>query len=244
MSEPTARKGIVMNLLEAMELRHAVRDYTDEPLTADQTAALQEAIASANSRHGLDIQLVHDVPDALGGCPTHYGRFKNVRNLIALIGRDEPGADEADLDERAGYAGELLALTAVSLGLDTSWAVLHETADHEGCWTLGEGERMPAAIALGHGTRPGRPHRSKPADQLGAIENGDYADAPDWFHRGIEAVILAPSALGKQPVRFTLLADGRTVRAEALEGVQAEICLGIAKLHFELAVGGTDFVWA
>ena len=56
--------------------------------------------------------------------------------------------------------------------------------------------------------------------------------------------MLAPSALGKQPVRFTLLADGRTVRAEALEGVQAEICLGIAKLHFELAVDGTDFVWA
>ena len=121
---------------------------------------------------------------------------------------------------------------------------MHETADHDGAWTLAEGERMPAAIVLGHGNRPGRPHRSKPAKELGAAETGDYANAPAWFKRGVEASMLAPSALGKQPFRFTLLADGRTVRAEALEGVQPEIGLGIAKLHFELAAGTDSFVWA
>lgn len=233
-----------MNLLEAMEERHAVRDYTDEPLTADQIAALEAAINEANAAHGLDIQLIHDVPDAFGGCPTHYGRFRNVRNLIALIGRDTADGGKNGLDERAGHAGELLALTAVTLGLDTSWVVLHETNAHDGRWTLGEGGRMPAAIALGHGTRPGRAHRSKPAEELAAVEQGSYADSPAWFRHGIEAAMLAPSALGKQPFRFTLLADGHTVKAEALEGVQAEIGLGIAKLHFELAADDADFVWA
>lgn len=76
-----------MNLLEAVEARHAARDYTDEPLTGDQIDALGNVIATINSDDGLDIQLVHDVDDAFGGCPTHYGRFKNVRNLIALIDR-------------------------------------------------------------------------------------------------------------------------------------------------------------
>ena len=232
-----------MNLLESMQKRHAVRDYNDEPLTAEQVNTLDEAIAAANAKQGLDIQLIHDVDDAFGGCPTHYGRFKNVHNLIALLGTDSP-SNEAILDEKVGNAGQLLALTAASLGLDTSWVVLHETADHDGAWTLAEGERMPAAIALGHGNRPGRPHRSKPAKELGAVETGDYANAPDWFKRGVEASMLAPSALGKQPFRFTLLADGRTVRAEALEGVQPEIGLGIAKLHFELAAGTDSFVWA
>ena len=189
-----------MNLLESMQKRHAVRDYNDEPLTAEQVNTLDEAIAAANAKQGLDIQLIHDVDDAFGGCPTHYGRFKNVHNLIALIGTDSP-SNEAILDEKVGHAGQLLALTAVSLGLDTSWVVLHETADHD-------------------------------------------ANAPDWFKRGVEASMLAPSALGKQPFRFTLLADGRTVRAEALEGVQPEIGLGIAKLHFELAAGTDSFVWA
>lgn len=232
-----------MNLLEAMEERHAVRDYTDEPLTADQIAALETAIGETNAAHGLNIQLIHDVPDAFGGCPTHYGRFRNVRNLIALIGRDAADGT-ADLDERAGHAGELLALTAVTLGLDTSWVVLHETDAHDCKWTLGEGRRMPAAITLGHGARPGRPHRSKPAEELAAVEQGSYADSPAWFRHGIEAAMLAPSALGKQPFRFTLLADGHTVKAEALEGVQPEIGLGIVKLHFELAAADADFVWA
>ena len=35
-----------------------------------------------------------------------------------------------------------------------------------------------------------------------------------------------------------------TVKAEALEGVQSEIGLGIAKLHFELGAGNGSFAWA
>lgn len=230
-----------MDIIEAMGARHAVRDYTDEPIGDAELDALRMAVAQANADGGLDIQLVHDDKDALGGCPTHYGRFRNVRYCIALIGRDD---DPDALDEKVGYWGERLALEAVRLGLDTGWVVLHETGEHEGHWTIGEGERMPAAIAVGHGARAGRPHRSKPVEELGTLESGSFADAPDWFVHGLEAVQLAPSALGKQPFRFTLLDDGRTVRAEALDGVQAHICLGVARLHFELGTGGDRFAWA
>ncbi|MBT1165034.1 nitroreductase family protein [Bifidobacterium felsineum] len=234
-----------MNLLEAMKERHAVRNFTDEPMTAEQIGVLSGIIDELNATHGLSIQLIHDADDAFGGCPTHYGRFAGVHNLIALIGPDDADAPD-DLDEMIGYAGELLALHAVAFGLDTSWVVLHEATEHEGLWTLEKGQRMPAAIALGHGARPGRAHRSKPAEELGPVADaiGTYAGAPVWFHNGIEAVALAPSALGKQPVRFTLLEDGCTVKAEALDGVQSRICLGIAKLHFELGAGTEHFTWA
>ena len=70
----------------------------------------------------------------------------------------------------------------------------------------------------------------------------DLSGAPDWFLSGLRAVALAPSALGKQPVRFTLLEDGKTVLAQPLEGVQADICLGIARYHFEVGSGHTDIV--
>ena len=106
-----------MNLLESMQKRHAVRDYNDEPLTAEQVNTLDEAIAAANAKQGLDIQLIHDVDDAFGGCPTHYGRFKNVHNLIALIGTDSP-SNEAILDEKVGHAGQLLALTAADFDFE------------------------------------------------------------------------------------------------------------------------------
>ena len=74
------------------------------------------------------------------------------------------------------------------------------------------------------------------------MENGDLSGAPDWFLSGLRAVALAPSALGKQPVRFTLLEDDKTVLAQPLEGVQADICLGIARYHFEVGSGHTDIV--
>ncbi|MBW3092287.1 nitroreductase [Bifidobacterium sp. 82T10] len=235
-----------MNITEAMEARHAVRDFADQPIDAAALDELRAAVAAANAEGGLNIRLVHDETDAFGGCPTHYGRFRNVRWCLALIGRDAAAGDTADLDERAGYFGERLALTAVSLGLDTGWAVLHDVAEHDDFWHLEDGERMPAAIAFGHATRPGRPHRSKPVEELGAVEGGGtLADAPAWFVSALEAAQLAPSALGKQPFRFTLLADGQTVRAEALDGVQSEIGLGIAKLHMELgaAAAGHTIVW-
>ncbi|WP_154056161.1 nitroreductase family protein [Bifidobacterium bifidum] len=229
-----------MNIVEAMERRHAVRDFSDRPIDDDTLRALNEAVDAANADGGLDVQLVQDDTDAFGGCPTHYGRFKNVRYCIALIGSDDE--DPAQLDRKVGYYGERLALTATQLGMDSSWVVLHETHDHNGRWRLGEGERMPAALALGYGDRPGRAHRSKPLEELGAVENGDLSGAPDWFLSGLRAVALAPSALGKQPVRFTLLEDGKTVLAQPLEGVQADICLGIARYHFEVGSGHTDIV--
>lgn len=229
-----------MELTEAMSARHAVRDYSDRPIDEATTAALRQAIAHANDRGALHIQLIHDDEDAFGGCPTHYGRFNGVRYCIALVGQDS-GADGGDLDRRVGYWGQWLALQATMLGLDTSWVVLHDTETH-GRWRIGTGERMPAAIALGHGARTGRAHRSKPIDELGATRACAFDEAPAWFVDALRAVQLAPSALGRQPVRFTLLDDGRTVRAEALDGVQPMIALGIATLHFEIGAG-QDVLW-
>lgn len=171
-----------MNIVEAMERRHAVRDFSDRPIDDDTLRALNEAVDAANADGGLDVQLVQDDTDAFGGCPTHYGRFKNVRYCIVLIGSDDE--DPAQLDRKVGYYGERLALTATQLGMGSSWVVLHETHDHDGRWRLGEGERMPAALALGYGNRPGRAHRSKPLEELGAVENGDLFGAPDWFLSG------------------------------------------------------------
>lgn len=244
----------LMHLTEAMTHRHAARAFSDRPIDAAVLEELEHAIDQANAHSGLHIQLVHDDTDAFGGCPTHYGRFSNVRYCIALIGADSTaranndGHAFADLDERVGYFGEMLALRAVQAGLDTGWVVLHETTEHDGRWQLNDGERMPAALAIGYSARPGRPHRSKPLAELGTVESAantadPLAEAPSWFVDGLQAVALAPSALGKQPVRFTLLDDGH-VRAEALNGVQSQICLGVAKYHFEIGSGRDGTVFA
>ena len=38
---------------------------------------------------------------------------------------------------------------------------------------------------------------------------------PEWFERGVQAALLAPTAMNQQKFRFELLPDGRTVHAQA-----------------------------
>lgn len=47
-----------MNLMEAMQARHSVRQYRNKPLEPEVLSALQEEIAACNRESGLHIQLV------------------------------------------------------------------------------------------------------------------------------------------------------------------------------------------
>ena len=266
-----------MNLLEAMEQRHAIRAYTDEPVNPSTLSILQAEIDACNQESGLHIQMATGLDDAFLGLKTHYGRFTGVHNAIALIGRvvrvgasdgtvpdgatagvrghdattetatglagagkmtdttqngmttawhkatasDESATDpgEIALQEQVGYYGERLALRAVQLGLETSWAVLDDadTAEHP-WWCLHPGEKIVWMLAFGHGARPGGRRRSKPIEELCRIPDG--MAMPDWFRAGMEAAMLAPTSLSQQPFLFTLHKDG-TVSAEAMEGLFA-----------------------
>ncbi|WP_291531140.1 nitroreductase family protein [Bifidobacterium sp. UBA4282] len=276
-----------MNLLEAMEQRHAIRAYTDEPVDQAILDILRAEIDACNQESGLHIQMAAGLDDAFLGLKTHYGRFTGVHNAIALIGRPvrdgaaskhdaatetatgtaEPGAttdtmpngaaaawhkaaaaDEAATDlgeialqERVGYYGERLALRAVQLGLETSWAVLDDadTAEHP-WWCLHPGEKIVWVLAFGHGARPGGRRRSKPIEELCRIPDG--MAMPDWFRAGMEAAMLAPTSLSQQPFLFTLHEDG-TVSAEATEGLFAHVGLGCAKYHFEVGAGRENVRW-
>ena len=283
-----------MNLLEAMEQRHAIRAYTDEPVDQAILDILRAEIDACNQESGLHIQMAAGLDDAFLGLKTHYGRFTGVHNAIALIGRavhddasdgviagvrghdattetatglagagkmtdttqngmttawhkaaaaDEAATDpgEIALQERVGYYGERLALRAVQLGLETSWAVLDDadTAEHP-WWCLHPGEKIVWMLAFGHGARPGGRRRSKPLEELCRIPDG--MAMPDWFRAGMEAAMLAPTSLSQQPFLFTLYEDG-TVSAEATEGLFAHVGLGCAKYHFEVGAGRENVRW-
>ena len=66
--------------------------------------------------------------------------------------------------------------------------------------------------------------------------------APEWFARGVEFALLAPTAMNQQKFRFELLdgdAEAGKPRVKAMTGLGSytDIDLGIAKLHFELGAG-------
>ena len=67
---------------------------------------------------------------------------------------------------------------------------------------------------------------------------------PDWFRRGMEAALLAPTAVNQQKFEFELV-DDHTVTARTrftLIGY-GQMDLGIAKYHFEVGAGKENFKW-
>ena len=96
-----------MDLLQAMEERHSVRAYTDRKIEGETLAALLRAIEEINEESGLNFQLATNEEKAFGGAAAHYGKFENVKNYIAVVGKKG-----ADLSEKAGYYGEKLVLIA------------------------------------------------------------------------------------------------------------------------------------
>lgn len=221
-----------MNLTEAMNARHSVRQYKKQPLTAEHIAALQAEIDACNAESGLHIQLVTNEPKAFDGFMAHYGHFSGVTSYIALIGKKGAGLEEA-----CGYYGERLVLKAQQTGLNTCWVAM-TYSKVKTAFSVAPGEKLCIVIALGYGETQGTAHHSKTFEQVAKADG----PAPDWFKKGVEAALLAPTAMNQQ--KFTFTCSGKTVSAQAGHGFYTRIDLGIAKYHFEIGAGKDAFAWA
>lgn len=220
-------------LLKAIPLRHSVRSYTGSPLSPQAKEAMQKFIDRCNSESGLNMQIVLDEPEAFSGRMAHYGKFSGVRNYIALVGPKGKG-----LDEKCGYYGEKAVLYAQSLGLNSCWVGMTFSKVRT-AFTVRPGEKLCLVIALGYGQTQGSGHKTKTRGQV----CGAVANAPEWFLKGLDAALLAPTAMNQQKFTFSLEA-GERVKAKASLGFFSKVDLGIVKCHFELAAGAGNFRWA
>ena len=223
----------MIKLTEAIKTRHSVRQYLNKAIDADTLGALQTEIAACNKEGKLHFQLVTDEPKAFDGFMAHYGKFSGVTSYIALIGRKGD-----DLEEKCGYYGERLVLRAQQLGLNTCWVAM-SYRKIPGAFAVDEGEKLTVVIALGYGKTQGMAHKSKTAEQ---VCGNTGADAPGWLWAGVEAALLAPTAMNQQKFRFSY-ADGKVTAAPG-KGFYTRVDLGIAKYHFEIGAGKENFRWA
>lgn len=220
-----------MNVMEAMQSRHSVRQYREEALAPELISALQEEIETCNTEGGLHIQLVTNEPKAFDGFMAHYGKFSGVTNYIALV-----GPKGATLEEKCGYYGERLVLKAQQLGLNSCWVAM-TYSKIPGAFQVGSNEKLTVVIALGYGMTQGVAHKSKSPEQVSNINE----DSPAWFRAGIDAALLAPTAMNQQ--KFTLRYQDGNVTAKAGLGFYAKVDLGIVKYHFEVGAGKPSQVW-
>lgn len=215
-----------MELLEAMEQRHSVRQYTNAAIEQEKRSVLDALAAQINKENDLNIQVIYDEPECFNSFMAHYGKFSGVNSYIALVGKKSPA-----LEEKLGYFGEKLTLTAQQLGLNTCWVAMTHGKSRA---KIGKGEKQVCIIALGYGAVQGAAHKNKPLNEVCNYTNG----MPQWFIDGINAALLAPTAMNQQKFFFELKPDG-TVKGSYGKGFYTKLDYGIAKFHFEAAAGKT-----
>ena len=70
-----------MTIQEAIEARHSVRAYKEQPLAEDAVKVLEEQIAALNKEQHLHIQLVVNEPKAFKGTLAKYGKHSQCQQL-------------------------------------------------------------------------------------------------------------------------------------------------------------------
>ena len=216
-----------------------MRKYTGDPIPESVLTALREKIDEVNRIGNLHVQLVTDEPKSFSGLMA-YGAFSGVNSYLVMAGKKDDS-----LDERIGYYGEQLVLLAQTLGLNSCWA----GASYKkipGTYVLEDDEKIGCYIAIGFGINQGNSHKIK--------TRGDVSNASDltpaWFNKGVDAALLATTAVNQQKFYFEYLGkkgDGKPkVSAKPTFSMigYAKMDLGITKYHFEVAAGKENFQWA
>ena len=227
-----------MTIQEAIDARHSVRSYREQPLTEVIVKLLRGKIDELNREGQLHIQLILNEPRAFQSTLAKYGKFRGVNNYLVMAGKKSD-----DLDERVGYYGEQLVLYAQTIGLNTCWVGL-SYSKVPGTYVLDEGEKIACYIAIGYGESQGVGHKIKTVEQVSNASD----ITPSWFKKGVEAALLAPTAVNQQKFSFEYVGvkDGRhQVRAKKGFSMMGytQMDLGIVKYHFEIGADNTNFDW-
>ncbi len=224
-----------MTELEAIVTRHSVRKYLDKPIESEKIEAIQACINLCNREGGLHFQLIANEPKAFASMLAKYGKFENVSNYIAVVAPIDSNGDVT-----AGYYGEKVVLLLQTLGLNSCW-VGGTFKKIKEAYVVGQDEALKAVISFGYGMTQGKQHPQKKsfADVAQA-----QSPVPEWFKKGVEAALLAPTAVNQQKFKFILHENNR-VEAQAKFSLigYSHLDLGIAKYHFELGAGENNFIW-
>jgi hypothetical protein len=221
----------LMDLMQAIEARRSIRQFTDEPIDGEVAEKLRSFVEECNRESGLNMQLVLGDSKGLSGILRRVN-LKNAVNYLAIV-----GTNDEKLAGLGGYYGEKVVLRATQLGIASCWFAM---GAKRGCIKIASGEKELIAIVLGYPATEGRLSVSKPLQELYATEGN--ATAPEWFLAGVRAAQLAPTAINQQKFRFVLSADNQ-VKAESLGGFLSDIDLGIVRYHFEIGAGRDNFTW-
>lgn len=218
-----------MTMKEAMNRRHTVRKYREIPIPEEIVRQLCRRVEAHNKRDHLSVRLMTEDTGAFQAAVRLF-LAKGVRNYFIMAGGEGP-----DLDERLGYCGADLMLYAQTLGLNTWWA--GGTYNRKKMSEAAAGDRVIGVIAVGYGASQGTPHKTKKPEEVSSY----MGTAPKWFQNGVEAALLAPTALARQA--FWIEGENDQVSIRCDNGIFSGADKGLVKYHFALGAGTENFTW-
>ena len=205
-----------MTLQEAIVTRHSVRQYIEKPIGAEKVQQLQTLIDECNREGGLHIQLVTEEPNAFAGGMAKYGKFRGVRNYIAMI------CKKGD-DVKLGYYGEKVILLAQTFGLNTCWVGLSFRKQPDQ-YKVDDRETLVCVVSLGYGANQGVQHPQKRTvgDVTEDRRTADHGKPfPAWFGRRSSPSSAMPNSTSASPSATSRWARARRISSGRKSSVSA-----------------------
>lgn len=215
-----------MTEIEAIKERHSVRNYKPKKIEEEKVELMRSRIEELNRESGLHLQFLENAEKTYNKLLNRTSGLNSAPSVIACVGKES----DPDLEEKAGYYGEKLVLYVQTLGLNTCWAGIFSRKKIP--VEVAPGEKLVISIAIGYGENQGQNHKSKPIDQI----SQPAGERPEWFEKGIELALLAPTAMNQQSFVIKLCEDG-SVEFTDKGGFFSRVDLGIVKCHFEIGSG-------
>lgn len=229
----------------AIFTRRSRRQFINNPIS---TQLLEEMERICNEFKPFDevraILIKQPSNDIFKGFLGKYGKIKDAPSVIAFVGiKNDPF-----INEKIGYTGEGVILEATALGLSTCWvAGFFRPEIVSKIIKISKDERVFAVSPLGYSpekwtfeeklmTGFGSSHKRKPLRELLLEMDDSKLTIP--IKTILEAARLAPSAVNRQPWRFSVESDGLVVLTDNTNdtfNISKRLDCGIAMLHMEVA---------
>jgi len=235
---------------DAIKIRHSSRTFTNKPLSEDVCETLAQFLKYVNSGiEGVRAVYVKDegnkvIQSIIGS----YGLIKGVKSYIAFIADQQ----DAKFPEKIGYLGEMCILEATSMGLKTCWiSGTFKPQVVEKHIEINPTEKVMAITPVGYSEKKSiveKIMKKATGSQYRKVlkelcPEGYKQDWPKWIKDSIELARIAPSAVNKQPWRFTIDENNKSIKIsidDTRNVGRKRLDCGIAMLHIEVGALSND----
>lgn len=235
----------VQKWYKAIFTRKSRRNFLSDNISHDSLAQLEKVCAALSSSiSGVQAVVVSQNPyEVFKGIVGSYGKITGAPAYVAFVGN----MNDPNVQEKAGYLGEGVILEATALNLATCWvggffkpeAVANQI-------NLEGNERVLAVSPIGYVKQEYSIQEKLMSSMVSSKKRKDLSNLlleqssyslEGWKKTALEAARLAPSAVNRQPWRFSVGDSYIKVSIDTprdTKGISRRLDCGIAMLHLEL----------